>query len=101
MFNYTILNEGTATASGDNRAVEAAISATTNRLLDNQSLHGARGILINITGGQDLSLIEIEEAANIIQEKAHPDAEIVWGASTDDSMHGEISVSVVACGLGV
>ena len=92
---------GTATASGENRAIEAATAATTNRLLDNQSLQGARGILINITGGQDLSLMEIEEAANIIQEQAHPDAEIVWGAATDDELHGQISVSVVACGLGV
>ena len=74
--------------------------ATTNRLLDNQSLKGARGLLINISGGQDLSLVEVQEAADIIQEQAHPDAEIVWGAATDDSLNGQISVSVVACGLG-
>lgn len=64
-------------------------------------MEGARGVLINITGGSDLSLMEIEEAANIIQERVSPDAEIVWGAANDDSLTGKISVSVVACGLGI
>ena len=90
---------GTGEASGDDRAVQAAEKAIANPLLDEISLHGAKGVLINITGGYDLTLFELDEAANIIREKVDPDANIIVGSTLDISMEGMIRVSVVATGI--
>jgi cell division protein FtsZ len=90
---------GTGEAAGDDRAVQAAEKAIANPLLDEISLHGARGVLINITGGQDLTLFELDEAANIIREKVDPEANIIVGSTLDASMEGRIRVSVVATGI--
>ena len=90
---------GTGEAEGDNRAVEAAEKAIANPLLDEISLHGAKGVLINITGGYDLTLFELDEAANIIREKVDQDANIIVGSTLDTSMEGRLRVSVVATGI--
>ncbi len=90
---------GTGEASGENRAVEAAEKAIANPLLDEISLHGAKGVLINITGGYDLTLFELDEAANIIREKVDPDANIIVGSTLDTSLEGVLRVSVVATGI--
>ncbi len=90
---------GTGEASGEDRAVQAAEKAIANPLLDEISLHGAKGVLINITGGYDLTLFELDEAANIIREKVDPDANIIVGSTLDTSMEGMIRVSVVATGI--
>jgi cell division protein FtsZ len=90
---------GTGEASGEDRAVQAAEKAIANPLLDEISLHGAKGVLINITGGYDLTLFELDEAANIIREKVDPDANIIVGSTLDTSMEGTLRVSVVATGI--
>jgi cell division protein FtsZ len=90
---------GTGEAEGDNRAVQAAEKAIANPLLDEISLNGAKGVLINITGGYDLTLFELDEAANIIREKVDPDANIIVGSTLDTSMEGRLRVSVVATGI--
>ncbi len=90
---------GTGEASGDNRAVEAAERAIANPLLDEISLNGAKGVLINITGGYDLTLFELDEAANIIRDKVDADANIIVGSTLDPSMDGTLRVSVVATGI--
>ena len=90
---------GTGEASGDDRAVQAAEKAIANPLLDEISLHGAKGVLINITGGYDLTLFELDEAANIIREKVDPDANIIVGSTMDPTMEGTLRVSVVATGI--
>ncbi len=90
---------GTGEATGDDRAIQAAEKAIANPLLDEISLHGAKGVLINITGGHDLTLFELDEAANIIREKVDPDANIIVGSTLDTSMEGKIRVSVVATGI--
>ncbi len=92
---------GTGEASGEDRAIQAAEKAIANPLLDEISLHGAKGVLINITGGHDLTLFELDEAANIIREKVDPDANIIVGSTLDPSMEGRIRVSVVATGIDV
>ena len=92
---------GTGEATGENRAVEAAEKAIANPLLDEISLHGAKGVLINITGGYDLTLFELDEAANIIREKVDPDANIIVGSTLDTTMEGTLRVSVVATGIDV
>jgi cell division protein FtsZ len=92
---------GTGEASGEDRAVQAAEKAIANPLLDEISLNGAKGVLINITGGYDLTLFELDEAANIIREKVDPDANIIVGSTLDTSMEGSIRVSVVATGIDV
>ncbi len=92
---------GTGEAAGEDRAVQAAEKAIANPLLDEISLHGAKGVLINITGGYDLTLFELDEAANIIREKVDPDANIIVGSTLDTSMEGMIRVSVVATGIDV
>ena len=91
---------GAATASGENRAVEAAQKAVSSPLLEDVSIHGARGLLINITGGPDLGLHEVNEAATMIQEEAHEDANIIFGAVIDERMKDEIRVTVIATGFG-
>ncbi|WP_435259667.1 cell division protein FtsZ [Thioclava sp. FR2] len=90
---------GTGEATGDDRAVQAAEKAIANPLLDEISLNGAKGVLINITGGYDLTLFELDEAANIIREKVDPDANIIVGSTLDTSMEGTLRVSVVATGI--
>ncbi|NBO21341.1 MAG: cell division protein FtsZ, partial [Rhodobacteraceae bacterium] len=92
---------GTGEASGEDRAVQAAEKAIANPLLDEISLHGARGVLINITGGYDLTLFELDEAANIIREKVDPEANIIVGSTLDTAMEGRIRVSVVATGIDI
>lgn len=91
---------GAAAASGENRAVEAAQKAISSPLLEDISIHGARGLLINITGGPDLSLYEVNEAATMIQEEAHEDANIIFGAVIDERMKDEIRITVIATGFG-
>ncbi|WP_322893773.1 MULTISPECIES: cell division protein FtsZ [unclassified Yoonia] len=90
---------GTGEAEGENRAVQAAEKAIANPLLDEISLEGARGVLINITGGYDLTLFELDEAANKIREKVDPEANIIVGSTLDTSMEGKMRVSVVATGI--
>jgi cell division protein FtsZ len=91
---------GAASAVGENRAVEAAQRAISSPLLEDLSIKGARGLLINITGGTDLSLYEVNEAASLIQEEAHEDANIIFGAVIDDQLSDEIRVTVIATGFG-
>ena len=90
---------GTGEATGENRAVQAAEKAIANPLLDEISLNGAKGVLINITGGTDLTLFELDEAANIIRDKVDPEANIIVGSTLDPNMEGTIRVSVVATGI--
>ncbi len=90
---------GTGEADGDDRAVQAAEKAIANPLLDEISLNGAKGVLISITGGHDLTLFELDEAANIIREKVDPEANIIVGSTLDNTMEGRIRVSVVATGI--
>ena len=92
---------GTGEASGEDRAVQAAEKAIANPLLDEISLNGARGVLINITGGLDMKLFEIDEAAHIIRDKVDPEANIIVGTTLDPEMEGMIRVSVVATGIDV
>jgi cell division protein FtsZ len=91
---------GAGSASGENRAVEAAQKAVSSPLLEDISIHGARGVLINITGSHDLSLHEVNEAATLIQEEAHEDANIIFGAVIDEQMGDEIRITVIATGFG-
>jgi len=90
---------GTGAATGENRAVEAAKKAISSRLLEDGSIQGARGVLINITGGHDLLLHEVSEASNIIHDAADPDANIIFGAVLDESMKGEIKITAIATGF--
>ena len=92
---------GTGEATGEDRAVQAAEKAIANPLLEEISLNGARGVLINITGGHDLTLFELDDAANRIREKVDPEANIIVGSTLDPSMEGMIRVSVVATGIDV
>src|SRR5262245_13610437 len=91
---------GAAVASGENRAVEAAQRAVSSPLLDDVKIMGARGVLINITGGPDLTLHEVNEAATLIQEEADPEANIIFGAVIDESMGDEVRITVIATGFG-
>jgi cell division protein FtsZ len=102
----TIMNEmgvalmGTGVARGEDRAVEAARAAISSPLLEDLSIDGAHGVLINITGGPDLSLYEVNEASTLIQESAHQEANIIFGAVIDEGMpEGEMRVTVIATGL--
>jgi cell division protein FtsZ len=90
---------GTGIAEGEHRAVDAAQRAISSPLLEDTSIHGARGVLINITGGEDMSLHEVSEAANIIQEASDPDANIIFGTVIDRSMQGRVKVTVIATGF--
>ena len=90
---------GGGIASGENRAIEAAQKAITSPLLDEASVDGARGILINITGGEDLTLHDVNEAATLIQKSAHPDANIIFGAVVDETMKDAMRVTVIATGF--
>ncbi|MDJ0639332.1 MAG: cell division protein FtsZ [Paracoccaceae bacterium] len=90
---------GTGEAEGDDRSVQAAEKAIANPLLDEISLKGAKGVLINITGGDDLTLFELDEAANRIREEVDPDANIIVGSTMEPEMVGKMRVSVVATGI--
>ncbi len=90
---------GTGEASGERRAIEAAEAAISNPLLDDVSMRGARGLLISICGGPDLTLYEVDEAATRIREEVDPEANIILGATFDDALEGTMRVSVVATGL--
>ena len=92
---------GTGEASGEKRAIEAAEAAISNPLLDDVSMRGARGLLISISGGPDLTLYEVDEAANRIRDEVDPEANIILGATFDDSLEGTMRVSVVATGLNM
>ncbi len=90
---------GTGEATGEDRAIQAAEKAIANPLLDEISLKGAKGVLINITGSHDLTLFELDEAANRIREEVDPDANIIVGSTLDTDMEGGMRVSVVATGI--
>jgi cell division protein FtsZ len=90
---------GTGTASGENRAVEAAQRAISSPLLEDNTIQGAHGILLNITGGSDLSLYEVNEASSLIQAEAHEDANIIFGTVIDETMGDEIRITVIATGF--
>ncbi|MDR0968070.1 MAG: cell division protein FtsZ [Holosporaceae bacterium] len=90
---------GTGDAEGDKRAIEAAEAAISNPLLDDVSMKGARGILINITGGYDMTLYEVDEAANRIREEVDPEANIIFGSTFSEKLNGRMRVSVVATGI--
>ncbi len=90
---------GTGEASGDRRAIQAAEAAIANPLLDESSMKGARGLLISITGGRDLTLFEVDEAATRIREEVDPEANIILGATFEEELEGIIRVSVVATGI--
>jgi cell division protein FtsZ len=92
---------GTGESSGDNRAIEAAEKAIANPLLDGVSMKGAKGVIISITGGEDMRLMEVDEAANHIKELVDPDANIIWGSAFNNDLDGKIRVSVVATGIDV
>ena len=90
---------GTGEAEGEDRAIQASEKAIANPLLDEISLRGAKGVLINITGGYDLTLFELDEAANRIREEVDPDANIIVGSTLDTELEGKMRVSVVATGI--
>ena len=91
---------GAAISAGENRAVEAAQHAISSPLLEDVSIKGARGVLINITGGPTLSLHEVNEAATLIQEEADDEANIIFGAVIDEQMGDEVRITVIATGFG-
>src|SRR3954462_3719563 len=90
---------GTGEASGERRAIDAAEAAISNPLLEDVSMKGARGVLINITGGLDMTLFEVDEAANRIREEVDPDANIIFGSTFDEKLAGSMRISVVATGI--
>jgi cell division protein FtsZ len=92
---------GAGNASGENRAVEAAQRAISSPLLEESSIDGARGVLINVTGGPDLTLYEVNESASIIFEAAHEDAHIIFGSVIDEQMGDDVRVTVIATGFGI
>ncbi len=91
---------GTGEASGDNRAVEAAEKAISSPLLEDISIHGARGVLINVTASPDVTLQEVNEAAELIHSEAHEDANIIWGMVIDPNSDDKVRVTVIATGFG-
>jgi cell division protein FtsZ len=91
---------GTGIASGENRSVEAGQKAISSPLLEDITIEGARGLLINITGGENMTLSEINEATTLIQKEAHEDATVIWGMVVDKAMKDEIRVTVIATGFG-
>ncbi|MDR3513835.1 MAG: cell division protein FtsZ [Caulobacteraceae bacterium] len=90
---------GTGEATGDDRALMASQNAIANPLLDEVSLKGAKAVLVNVTGGLDMTLLEVDEAANAISEQVDPEANIIFGAAFDPALEGKIRVSVVATGM--
>ena len=92
---------GSGSAAGENRAIEAAEKAISSPLLDDANIDGARQILINITGGNDMTLAEVDEAATLITENAHEDANIIFGTVNSENMEGQMRVTVIATGFEV
>ncbi len=92
---------GTGEASGERRALEAAEAAISNPLLEDITMKGAKGVLINITGGLDMTLFEVDEAANRIRDEVDPEANIIFGSTFDENLEGQMRVSVVATGIDV
>jgi cell division protein FtsZ len=90
---------GTGMAEGEGRAMQAAQRAVSSPLLEDSSVHGARGVIINVTGGPDLSLAEVSEASCVIQEAAHEDANIIFGAVVDPQLMGRVKLTVIATGF--
>jgi cell division protein FtsZ len=90
---------GTGISSGENRAIEAAQRAISSPLLEDNTIQGAHGILLNITGGPDMTLFEINEASSLIQSEAHEDANIIFGTVVDENMGDEIRITVIATGF--
>jgi cell division protein FtsZ len=90
---------GTGVADGEGRAMQAAQRAVSSPLLEDSSVTGARGVIINVTGGPDMSLMEVNEASCVIQESAHEDANIIFGAVIDPSLSGKIKITVIATGF--
>ncbi len=101
----TIMNErgmaimGVGVASGENRARDAAQKAISSPLLEDISIHGARGVLINVTGHSNMKLHEVYEASTLIQEQAHEDAKVIWGLVFDDTMEDSVRITVIATGF--
>jgi cell division protein FtsZ len=91
---------GTGVAEGSDRAMEAARKAISSPLLEGASMNGARGVIINVTGGPDLSLVEVSEASSIVQEAADEDANIIFGAVVDPALTGKVKITVIATGFG-
>jgi cell division protein FtsZ len=91
---------GTGVAEGPDRAIEAARRAISSPLLEGTSVNGARGVIINVTGGPDLSLVEVSEASSIVQEAADEDANIIFGAVVDPALKGKVKITVIATGFG-
>jgi len=91
---------GTGVAEGDERAVEAARRAISSPLLEGASVNGARGVIINVTGGPDLSLVEVSDASTIVQEAADEEANIIFGAVVDPALKGRVKITVIATGFG-
>jgi cell division protein FtsZ len=90
---------GTGIASGESRAVEAAQKAISSPLLEDNSIQGARGVLLSITGGPDMTLFEVNEASSLVQAEAHDEANIIFGTVIDDAMGDEMRVTVIATGF--
>jgi cell division protein FtsZ len=90
---------GTGIGEGDDRAMQAAQKAIASPLLEDGSVTGARGVIINVTGGPDLSLMEVNEASCVIQEAAHEDANIIFGAVVDPRLKGKVKITVIATGF--
>jgi cell division protein FtsZ len=90
---------GTGEAEGERRAIDAAEAAISNPLLEDVSMKGAKGVLINITGGLDMTLFEVDEAANRIREEVDPEANIIFGSTFDEGLSGKMRISVVATGI--
>src|ERR1043165_9339137 len=91
---------GTGVAEGPDRAVEAARRAISSPLLEGASVNGSRGVIINVTGGSDLSLVEVSEASSIVQQAADEDANIIFGAVVDPALDGRVKITVIATGFG-
>jgi cell division protein FtsZ len=90
---------GTGVSEGPNRSMAAANAAISSPLLEDASVKGARGVIINVTGGPDLSLVEVSEASVVIQEAAHEEANIIFGAVVDPKMEGKVKITVIATGF--
>jgi cell division protein FtsZ len=90
---------GLGESSGENRARDAAQKAISSPLLEDISIHGARGVLINVTGNKDMTLHEVHEASTLIQEQAHDEAKIIWGLVYDDAMENAMRITVIATGF--
>ena len=99
MCNKGLALMGTGIASGENRAIEAARKAISSPLLEDVAINGATGIIINITGGPDLTLFEVNEASSLITEEAHEEAEIIFGSVIDENLKDEVRVTVIATGF--